>query len=265
MSQEVSTPIRCSYTIEGSGIPIVLVHGIGARKESWKKVVEELKAGYRCITYDLRGHGQSPLPEEPFGLEELVEDLELLRRDLGIGRMHVMGHSLGGMIAPAYAKKYPERVLSIGLLSTAAFRSEDDKRKVMSIVEAMEQAGVEKMLDALVSRWFTDDFMKANTETVQWRREQVLSTDQNVFLNVFRVYAETEMSSWLSELKIPALVCTGEYDGGCNPTLNQKIAQALPSSKLVILKDLKHAIQLEAPTELALEIKDFLELLHHSS
>ncbi len=75
--------------------------------------------------------------------------------------------------------------------------------------------------------------------------------DPGVFLNVFRIYAETEMAPWLHEIAAPSLVLTGENDGGCNPRLNRLIADALPDAELVILPRVKHAILLEAPDDVA--------------
>ena len=71
----------------------------------------------------------------------------------------MVGHSLGGMIGPAYARAYPDRVISLGLLSTAAFRTEDDSAKVKGVVAAMEEKGIPQVLDTLADRWFTDRFM----------------------------------------------------------------------------------------------------------
>lgn len=259
MEHKTEKHVDCAVSEEGEGPPLVLIHGIGARRASWDGVVHALKRSYRCITYDLRGHGDSPALSKTFTLDDLVEDLEALRKRLNLDRMHVMGHSLGGMIGPAYARKYGEHVLSLGLLSTAAFRTNEDRTKVIAIVEAMERDGVAPMLDALVTRWFTDGFKERNPDIVEWRRQQVLTTDERIFLNVFRIYAETEMSPWLHEIRIPSLVCTGELDGGCNPRLNQQIADALPDSHLVVLEGLKHAIQLEAPERLGAVVKNFLQ------
>jgi len=91
-----------------------------------------LKHAFRCISYDLRGHGKSPLPPSPYSLDDLVDDLERLRAELSIEHAHFAGHSLGGMIGPAYARRYPERVLSLGLYSTAAFRTEDDSPRCVA-------------------------------------------------------------------------------------------------------------------------------------
>jgi pimeloyl-ACP methyl ester carboxylesterase len=141
--------IDCAYSIAGQGPALFLIHGIGARRAGWNRLVDSLKAYFTCITYDLRGHGDSPLPKERFGLDDLVDDLEALRARLGIERAHFAGHSLGGMIGPAYARRFPDRVLSLGLLSTAAFRTEDDSSKVKAVVAAMRERGISQVLDTL--------------------------------------------------------------------------------------------------------------------
>jgi len=251
--------IECAVAVEGQGPALVMIHGIGARKTGWDKITAALKDRYTCIRYDLRGHGESPVPSEPFGLDELVADLEALRERLGVEKMHVIGHSLGGMIGPAYAHKYPDRVLSIGLLSTAAFRSAQDSENVLKVVQAMEDKGIPQVLETLTQRWFTETFCAKHPEVIEWRKQQVIDTDGEVFLNVFRIYAETEMSPWLHEIKHPCLVLTGEFDGGCNPGLNQKIADAMPHSDLVIMPGLKHAILIEASDLVSPHLKTFLE------
>lgn len=250
--------IDCAYTVTGTGPALFFIHGIGARKTAWAKLTEHLKDDFTCIAYDLRGHGESPMPEERFGLDELVDDLEALRDTLGIEKAHFAGHSLGGMIGPAYALRYPDRVLSLGLYSTAAFRTEDDSAKVKAVVAAMREKGIGQVLDTLTARWFTDDFAAARPEVIEWRKKQVMDTDGDVFLNVFDIYAETEMAPWLHEVTAPSLVLTGELDGGCNPRLNKLIAAALPNSELVILDGLKHAILIEATDRVATPVKDFL-------
>ena len=122
--------VDCSYSIKGSGPAVIFVHGIGARKTSWNEVCKHLEKDFTCISYDLRGHGDSPKGVLPYSLEGLVDDLEILRQKLNIQKIHIIGHSLGGMIGPAYAISFPENVISISLLSTAAFRTTEDKNKV---------------------------------------------------------------------------------------------------------------------------------------
>lgn len=250
--------VDCAYFVEGDGPPLLMVHGIGARHATWRGLVDRLKSDFRCITYDLRGHGDSPVPPTPYTLDDLVADAEALRARLGVEKMHVIGHSLGGMIGPAYARAYPDRVLSLGLLSTAAGRTRDDSARVMAVVEAMEEKGIRPVLETLVARWFTDECIANRPELIEARLEQVTDTPADVFLSVFRIYAATEMAPWLNEVKAPALVLTGELDGGCNPRLNRFIADTLPDAELVIMEGLKHAILLEAAERVAPHVREFL-------
>ena len=247
-------PVSCAHTVVGKGPPLVLVHGIGAARDAWRFMEPHLANHFTVITYDLRGHGESPLPgkgEPDFGLDELVADLEALRQQLGIDAWHVAGHSLGGMIGPAYARAYPDRVLSLGLFSTAAGRTEDDSAKVWGVVHAMQEKGIENVLGTLTDRWFTDGFIADNPDLVERRLKQVLNTDPDVFMNVFRIYAGTEMMPWLHEVTHPTLIVTGEFDGGCNPRLNRLIEAAMPRAELVILDGLKHSILAEAGPQVA--------------
>jgi 3-oxoadipate enol-lactonase len=252
-------PVQSAYSVEGSGPPLILIHGIGASRHSWDGLVRELRADFRCISYDLRGHGLSPCPAPPYTLDELVDDLEALRRELHVERAHFAGHSLGGMIGPAYARRHPDRVLSLGLYSTVAFRTEADAAKVRGVVAAMRSKGIAPVLETLPDRWFTPEFARRAPDVIQRRLQQVIDTDKRVFLSVFDIYAETEMAPWIGEIRHPSLVLTGEHDGGCNPRLNREIAAAMPNAELVILPALRHAILLEAPQVVAAPVKAFLQ------
>jgi pimeloyl-ACP methyl ester carboxylesterase len=250
--------MRSAFSVAGDGPALFMIHGIGARRATFDGMVAGLKDRFTCITYDLRGHGLSPMPSGRFGLEDLVDDLEELRARLGIERAHFAGHSLGGMIGPAYAHRYPDRVLSLGLWSTAAFRTEADSAAVKGVVARMRAEGIGPVLDTLTARWFTDAFCAARPDVIDWRKRQVMDTDPQVFLNVFDIYAETEMAPWLHQVKAPAQIITGELDGGCNPRLNREIHAALAGSDLVILDGLKHAIFIEATDRVLPPVRRFL-------
>ncbi len=262
-ASEPDDVIECAHYVNGDpsdGRPVLmLIHGIGSWHHTWDTLLPRLTESFTVVTYDLRGHGASPLPTGPFGLDELVNDLEDLRARLGVEQAHFAGHSLGGMIGPAYARRYPERVLSLGLLSTAAFRTADDSAKVQGVVATMEDQGIGNVLPTLTTRWFTDDFAAANPDVIEARLERVMSTPAEVFLQVFHIYANTEMSPYLGDITAPTLVLTGENDGGCNPRLNRQIADAMPNAELVILPEYKHSILLEAAPVVAEELALFLE------
>ena len=252
------TAIDVSYRIEGSGPALYMVHGIGSRKTTWDSLINALKDRFTCVSYDLRGHGDSPVPQTPYSLEELVEDLDALRLKLGHEAIHIIGHSLGGMIGPAYARCYPDQTLSVGLLSTAAGRNDEDRAKLQAVGDAMATNGIMPTITTLVARWYTDEFIAQRPDLIEMRIKQVEDTPADVFLSVFSIYATTEMAGWLHEISCPCLVLTGELDGGCNPRLNTFIDQQLSDSKLVILDGVKHSILVEAPDRVVPHVKNFL-------
>ncbi len=250
--------VEVSYRVMGQGPALYLVHGIGSRRSTWDPLVDGLKDRFTCVSYDLRGHGDSPVPPTPYSLEDLVDDLEALRVKLGHEHIHIAGHSLGGMIGPAYARAYPQHTASVALLSTAAGRSDEDRAKLQAVGKAMEQNGIAETLSTFVARWFNDAFIEAHPEQIDARLQQVVDTPADVFLSVFWIYATTEMAPWLHEVKCPCLVLTGELDGACNPRLNRFIHEQLPDSRLVILDGLKHSLLIEASDRVLPQLRDFL-------
>lgn len=253
------TAVKVSYQISGTGPALYMVHGIGWRKTTWAPIVEALQDRFTCVVFDLRGHGDSPVPPPPYTLDELVEDVEALRERLGHENLHIIGHSLGGMIGPAYARAHPDRVLSVGLFSTAAGRNEEDREKLAAVRFAMRERGVMSMINTLVERSYTDEFISNFPTKIAERKHQVETTPEDVFLSVFDIYATTEMAPWLNALSCPCLILTGELDGGCNPRLNQLMHSEISDSELVILEGLKHSILVEAPDRVIPYLEKFLE------
>ena len=252
------TAVDCHYSITGNGPALFLTHGIGATEDAWRFMLPRLSKYFTVVTYDLRGHGKSSVTHKNFTLDELVLDLERIREKTNFKKAHFAGHSLGGMIAPAYALKFPEHTISVSLLSTVAGRSEEDSKKVWNVIYEMEKNGIEKTLKTLTNRWFTDEFIKNNPDLVDKRLKQVVNTDSEVFLNVFRIYAKTEMFPWLKNISKPCLLLTGENDTGCSPKHNQIMANEIKNSKLVILPKYKHSFLIEAPNEVAKNLIEFI-------
>lgn len=122
----------------------------------------------------------------------------------------------------------------------------------------LEIKGVRETLKNLTSRWFTEKFISENPDLVKKRLEQVINTDKEVFINVFKIYAETEMITWLKNIKKPCLLMTGENDGGCSPYHNNKMFNEMENSKLVIVPEVKHSFLIEAPDQVSKNLINFL-------
>ena len=250
--------IEVSYSIVGTGPPLYMVHGIGSCKSTWDGLTENLRTDFTCVSFDLRGHGESPVPPVPYSLDELVEDMDELRKRLGHQRIHIAGHSLGGQIGPAFARTHPECVETVTLISTAAGRTAEEIAKLKGLINMMREKGVTPLLKTLINRWFTDEFIANSPDMVEARIKQVVETREEVFLSVFDIYVTTEMLPWLSQLDCACLVITGELDEGCSPVLNKLIADSLPKAELVILENLKHSILIEGPEKVLPPLRDFL-------
>src|SRR5260370_3004038 len=208
---EMLQPVRSEYAIVGHGPAVFLTHGVGGRRDVWDGSGEQLATQFRCSSYDLRGHGGSEGADQPFGLEEFGADLEALRAQLGIERAHFVGHSLGGMIAPAYAHANPDRVKSIGLISTAAFRSPEARANLANFVRRIDAVGPATVVDTLLDRWFTDRFRQDRPDIVAARKEQVLTLDSRVYRYTDNVFATAEDRPALTDIAVPALAMTRDY------------------------------------------------------
>ena len=122
----------------------------------------------------------------------------------------------------------------------------------------MEKNGIEITLHTLTNRWFTDEFIKNKPDLVERRLKQVVDTDPEVFINVFKIYAKTEMIPWLKNISKPCLLLTGENDSGCSPKHNEIMAKEMIKSKLVILPNYKHSLLIEAPHVVAESLINFI-------
>ena len=245
------------FSVHGNGPPVIFIHGVGADRTSWRAITSLLSNDFTCICYDLPGHGLSPKPELPMTLDDLVSDLENLRAQLNFSRVHLCGNSLGAMVACGYARRFPDRVMSLALISTAAFRSPEDSARLRDSTVKIRKQGVVPLLDSFISRWFTDEFVRARPEIVDARKKQLLATDNDVFADAFRLYAETEMSPWLNEVSVRSLVMTGECDVNCSPRLNVKLSDALHASRMIVVPQMKHGLILEAPDRVSQEVRLF--------
>ena len=110
--------IKICYEVQGVGDPVVLVHGFGAKKETWLGQFGPLSEKFKVIRFDNRGAGKSDRPNEPFTMDMFVEDIKGLMDALAIDKAHIIGWSLGGMIVQHFLLKYPERVDKAVLLLT---------------------------------------------------------------------------------------------------------------------------------------------------
>jgi pimeloyl-ACP methyl ester carboxylesterase len=256
-----SASLRTHAQLEGEGPLITMIHGIGASTESWAGLVPLLADRFACLSYDLRGHGLSEVAPGRYELEAYVDDLAALMDARGISACHLAGHSLGGVIAQAFALKFPERTKSAILVSTAACRTADERAAILGLARTVEREGAAFIMERAMERWFTAAFQAAHPEVIARRKARVLETDPESFANAFRIYAESELGDELHRIAAPTLILTGENDVGSNPRIARAMAERVPGAEVEVFPELRHAVLLEAPALVAERIAAFLAKL----
>ncbi|WP_170984147.1 alpha/beta fold hydrolase [Rhodoligotrophos defluvii] len=247
-----------NYVAEGARYPVVLVHGVGSRLESWDRVAERLAPHYRVLRVDLRGHGRSSLIRETYSLEKFSEDIIAVMDAEGIAKAHLVGFSLGGLIGQCLALNWPERFNKVALLSAVAARTEEERAKVVSRLAIIEKEGIIGVTGAARERWFTDAFVAAHPEEIDKRIAELIANDKASYMEAYRVFGQSELGHRLHEIPHETLVLTGEHDPGSNTRMARFMHEQIKNSQLVILPGLRHSILVEASDLIADHLLDFL-------
>lgn len=244
------------YRVEGAGPPIVLVHGVGASLESWDDVVARLD-GFTVVRADLRGHGRSGLITE-CRIEDFLADMELVAAAAGLDRFHLVGFSLGGLIAQHFALAQPDAIRTLTLVSTVSGRTDDERAKVLERARLVREQGIESVVRAAEDRWFSPAFKARHPELISQRLAQLTANDQASYAAAYAVFAEADRGLDVARIEAPTLVITGEQDIGSNPRMARALHAAIAGSELHVLPEYRHSILLEGPDQVADLLLDFL-------
>jgi (E)-2-((N-methylformamido)methylene)succinate hydrolase len=246
-----------AYAVEGAGAPVLLIHGVGARMDARDGVVAALEGRFTTIRFDLRGHGESSKPPGPYSAALLAEDVRALLDHLGIDRCHVAGHSLGAMVALRLALDVPDRVERLALLSAAAGRTEEERRRVLERLAIVQDGIPGEHFRRSLARWFSDEFRRDNPELLERYAARNMENDPRAYAAAYRVLATTDLADEVARIRVPTLIVTGEGDIGSNPRMARLLHARIPGSQLEILPRLQHAILTEAPTTVARLLDSF--------
>src|SRR5262249_44900953 len=150
--------------------------------------------------------------------------------------------SFGGMIAPAFTVRHPERVRALGILSAVAGRTPEQRAAVIKRAEELVRAGATITVGAAIERWVTPEFRVRNPEVLERQVQRVLGNDPVGYAAAYRVFAESDVIDDLHEITCPTLVMTGEHDSGSTPAMARAIHQRIANSRLVILPHYRHSL-----------------------
>ena len=248
------------YTyINNKSIPIVFIHGVGLDRKMWTPQINYFK-DYSTITYDLLGHGKTPFKKEEIKMRDYVDQLLSLTEFLSLDKFHLVGFSIGSLIALNFAANFQKKLNSLTLIATTYKRTEKQRQEV---IDRVNLAKLNKPISQLaLKRWFTDKYIE-NNPNVYEEFMKILTKkdeDQKNFIKAYELFAyykdETEI---IKKIKTKTLVMTGSIDPGSTPEMSKKLSNDLINSSYIEINNGKHLCSIECADDVNINIKKFIE------
>ena len=250
--------ININYKVEGQGEPLVMIMGLGSDKRNWMFQVPTFKKHYQLVTFDNRGVGKSSKPAAPYTTRIMADDTVGLMDYLGIKKAHILGVSMGGMIAQEIAINYPERVMKLILCCTYAC---DDSGLSGETPEWTRAAELREkgQTGPVIPLMFNRSLYKFIFLLLKIMRGEDMSASALAGFKGQRAACRTHQTlDRLSLIKSPTLVIVGTGDRLLKPTSSEVLAEKIPGTKLVKLKGGSHTFFVEMKNNFNKEVLNFL-------
>ena len=242
------TAVQVSHTVDGpAGAPVVVLsNSLGASRGMWDPQVPPLAERYRVVSYDTRGHGESPAPAGPYSLDDLVDDLLALLDEVGAHRAHLVGLSLGGMTALRLAAREPERVDRLAVMCTSA---KPEPQGFLDRAVVVRSSGTAPIAPTVVSRWLTPPYAAEHPDLVARLEAMIVGADDEGYAACCEVVAGVDLRDDLARITAPTLVVSGADDAALPPDHQRLIADGVPGAELLTLAPAAHLANLERTLE----------------
>jgi pimeloyl-ACP methyl ester carboxylesterase len=239
--------ITLAYERFGDGKLLMLIHGFPFDHTIWNETAPLLQNDFDLILPDLRGFGQSTTLATQYTMSDMADDLAGLLDHLKIEKVLLAGHSMGGYVALAFARKYPQRVSGLALISSqAAADSPERKAGRYQTVDDVSQKGVGVVADAMTQKLSPDLRVQA------FVRVLIEQQTPPAVMGALKAMAEREdLLSYLSSVEFPVALIHGNADILISIERAQEIKAVLPSAQLVELQGAGHMPMMEFPHETA--------------
>ncbi len=268
-SDQMDTQLQgTAVTVEGSGPPVVLIHGMGLNRHMWQWILDDLAVHFQVVRYDLSGHGDSGPPPADCTLLDLVAQLDGVLSGLGISNAILAGFSLGGTLAQAYALERPTTVSAIAVLNSTHRRDPAQRAAMRERLEISRRDGPAGTVDAAIERWFTDSFKERNPQVTDQIRQWMLANDPRDYATLYRVLVEGDdailgdgraLADALVDIACPALILTGAEDANSTPEMARTMAASIPAGRCEIVPELRHMGLAEDPATFNAALIPFFE------
>lgn len=246
-----------SWSRFGSGQSVVLLHGVGMNKNVWAPQVNDLGEDFDVLVFDMWGHGDSALPNRKLELEDYTEQLTALLGELKIESAHIVGHSMGALIAIDYALS--QKCQSVSALNAVFMRTPEQSDAVRSRSTQLSAGGVGVNLEETLQRWFGAPSELEHVDAANLARELLLAVNPQGYAMAYEVFASSDSihASRLAELKVPSLFFTADGDPNSTPAMSKAMADLAPNGTAKVLAGHRHMMTLTAPELVSESLRTF--------
>ncbi len=262
LSPSSTQQLAYTKTGQGQGQAIVFIHGLGLQKEIWNTVIATLKENFCCIAIDLPGSGRSSYVPD-FELDDYAKQIHHILQHEKINQASVIGHSLGGYVALAFARLFPHQLLSLGLFHSTVFV--DNEEKINNRKQIIRVAQEKKDALFFFSTLIQNQFSKQHQTQMQTSIEQLTEASKCILWQALVQYQtailqRTSGEKWLQTTPTLVLFVHGEHDPFVTKT--DIFSQALLCKKpsLYNLKNSAHIGMLEETSRTVMILNEFLRL-----
>ena len=237
------------------GIPIVFIHGVGLDHNIWDPQINEFDN--TVLIYDILGHGRTPLNKEKISFDDFSDQIIDLIDELKFSKIHLIGFSIGSLIARNFATRFSDRLKSLTLLCSIFNRS-DNEQKIVN--ERFEQTKKDKKLtkDAL-NRWFNKDFIEKNPLISDKIFSILNNNNMENFIKVYSLFVNHKDNEKFENINVKTLVMTGEGDVGSTPEMSDNLSKKIKNSEVKIIPVGKHLCSIECSYDVNKAIKDHIQ------
>jgi pimeloyl-ACP methyl ester carboxylesterase len=237
-------------------IPIVFIHGVGLTHEIWQPQLYYFK-NYTTLSYDILGHGNTPLEKDQLSFDDFSDQLIHLLDELKINKIHLVGFSIGSLIARNFAIRFNSKLQSLTLLCSI-FKRSDEQQKIVN--ERFAQAKKDlKLSKQALKRWFSDKYLEENPDTYEKITSILSANNMSNFLKVYELFVLHKNDEKFDKIKTNTLIMTGEHDPGSTVKMSEELSKVIAGSELKIIKNGKHLCGIECANEVNLAIKNFID------